>query len=99
MYFILNIYTKLFNNYFHFFSRTFSILHAEKQTMNAQITPQTKFSLNSDGSHKFYEYDPSLPAAVVALISFATVSFYHAWLIKHHRSWYFIPFTIGGFCK
>ena len=68
--------------------------------MNSQTITQAKISLNtSDGSYKLYQYDPSLPAAIVAIILFAIVTFYHVWLIKRHRSWYFIPFTIGGFCK
>ena len=54
---------------------------------------------NSDGSYQLYQYEPSLPAAIVATILFAIVTFYHVWLIIRHRSWYFISFTVGGFCK
>ncbi len=68
--------------------------------MNAQIITQAKISLdNSDGSYQLYQYEPSLPAAIVAIILFAIVTFYHVWLIIRHRSWYFISFTVGGFCK
>ena len=67
--------------------------------MNAQITTQIRTSVNSDDSYKLYQYVPSLPAAIVAIILFAIVTVYHVWLIIRHRSWYFIPFTVGGFCK
>ena len=68
--------------------------------MNSKNTTHAKISLNtSDSSYKLYQYDPLFPAAMTAIILFAIVTFYHVWLIKRHRSWYFIPFTIGGFCK
>jgi len=68
--------------------------------MNSQTITQAKISLStSDGSYQLYQYDPSLPAAIVAIVLFAIVTFYHVWLIIRHRSWYFIPFIVGGFCK
>jgi hypothetical protein len=72
-----------------------------KKTMSSQNTTQSEVS--SDGtdsfSFKLYRYDPSLAAAIVAVALFTIISFYHVWLMKRHRSWYFTAFIIGGFCK
>jgi hypothetical protein len=70
-------------------------------TMSAQSTTQADISSDNvnTSSYKLYQYVPSLPAAVVAVALFTIVTFYHVWLIKRHRSWYFTAFTIGGFCK
>lgn len=67
--------------------------------MNVQNTPHIKLSSDNSSGYKLYQYDPSFPAAIAAIVLFGIASFYHVWLIKRHRSWYFIPFTIGGFCK
>lgn len=48
---------------------------------------------------KLYRYNPSLPAAIIALVVFAILTAAHTWKIARHRSLYFIPFTVGLACK
>lgn len=48
---------------------------------------------------RLYRYTPSLGIAAVAVVAFALLTSYHVYLIKRHRSLYFIAFTIGGLCE
>ncbi|KAH6653316.1 RTA1 like protein-domain-containing protein [Truncatella angustata] len=43
----------------------------------------------------FYNYTPSMAAAVIFIIVFALSALYHIWLLVKNRVWYFIPFVIG----
>lgn len=52
-----------------------------------------------NGEVILYDYDPSLPAAVIAVIIFAILSAAHGWRMIKHRTWFCIPFVIGGLCK
>jgi hypothetical protein len=47
----------------------------------------------------FYRYDPSLPAAVIFIALFAISTSLHAFQVLRKRTWYFLPFVIGGFCR
>jgi hypothetical protein len=49
--------------------------------------------------HKVYNYDPSEAAAVVFLISFIVTTLFHLYQMIRTKTWYFIAFVIGGFCK
>ena len=51
------------------------------------------------GAYKLYDYDPSKSAAVVFAIIFAITTLLHMFQMIRKRSWYFIPFVIGGLCK
>lgn len=46
-------------------------------------------------ANEYYQYDPSLPAAVIFIIAFSLSGFYHAYQVSRLRSWYFIPFVFG----
>ncbi|KAK7524574.1 hypothetical protein IWZ03DRAFT_392018 [Phyllosticta citriasiana] len=46
-----------------------------------------------------YHYDPSTALAVVLMFLFSNESLAHGWLLWRQRTWYFIPFLIGGICK
>lgn len=48
---------------------------------------------------KLYRYTPSLPAAIVFVIVFTVLSGLHTWKLMKHRAYYFIAFTVGGYCK
>ncbi|KIW92239.1 uncharacterized protein Z519_07223 [Cladophialophora bantiana CBS 173.52] len=50
---------------------------------------------NSD--FKLYRYDPSLAAAVISVILFALASFLHTYQLLRTRTWFFIPFCVGGY--
>ncbi|PYI08399.1 putative RTA1 domain protein [Aspergillus sclerotiicarbonarius CBS 121057] len=47
-------------------------------------------------SYKLYDYDPSLGAAIVFAGLFAATSVLHLFQMISKRTWYFIPFIIGG---
>lgn len=48
---------------------------------------------------KLYRYNPSLPAAVTAVIVFTILTVLHVWRLYKARAKYFIAFTLGGACK
>lgn len=48
---------------------------------------------------KYYQYNPSMPAAVIFIILFLAVSVLHLYQMVRTRVWIFIPFVLGGFCK
>ncbi|KAJ4247523.1 hypothetical protein NW762_013202 [Fusarium torreyae] len=43
----------------------------------------------------FYNYEPSLVAAVIFVIIFVVTTLFHLWQMFRYRTWYFIPFLIG----
>ncbi|KAH8662575.1 RTA1 like protein-domain-containing protein [Xylariales sp. PMI_506] len=43
----------------------------------------------------FYRYQPSMAAAVIFIVIFATVSIFHIVLVAQRKTYYFIPFVIG----
>ncbi|KAK8248125.1 RTA1 like protein-domain-containing protein [Phyllosticta capitalensis] len=43
-----------------------------------------------------YHYKPSTALAAVFIFLFSNGSLAHAWFIWKHRTWYFLPFLIGG---
>ncbi|KAF8851675.1 RTA1-domain-containing protein [Acephala macrosclerotiorum] len=54
---------------------------------------------NSTATEAFvlYHYFPSKAAAVIFIILFLGTSSYHAFQLFKNKTWYFIPFLIGGF--
>ena len=46
---------------------------------------------------KYYHYDPSLVAAILFIILFLLTTALHSYQLLRTRTWYFIPFLIGGF--
>lgn len=47
---------------------------------------------------KLYRYTPTLEAAIVAIVVFAILTAVHSWRLIRARSFYFIPFLVGGIC-
>ncbi|KIX10713.1 uncharacterized protein Z518_01797 [Rhinocladiella mackenziei CBS 650.93] len=45
---------------------------------------------------KLYRYVPSLPAAIIFVVIFATLTALHTWRLYRSRALYFTAFTIGG---
>jgi hypothetical protein len=58
-----------------------------------------KMAVEGKASFVFYHYTPSVPAAVVFTALFGISSLLHLYQLFRKRTWYFIPFVIGGFCK
>lgn len=52
-----------------------------------------------DFGFKYYHYDPSIAAAAVFLTLFAISTLAHMLQLIRYRTWYFIPFVIGGICE
>ena len=52
---------------------------------------------NNDTDFKLYRYSPSLAAAILLNILFFLASFLHLYQLLRTRTWFFIPFAIGGF--
>lgn len=48
---------------------------------------------------KYYHYDPSLVAAAIFLSLFAISTLVHIFQLSKFRTWYFIPFVLGGICE
>ena len=49
--------------------------------------------------YKFYNYDPSLVAGAIFVVLFAISTIAHLGQLVMKKTWYFIPFVIGGLCK
>ncbi|KAH8700719.1 putative RTM1-like protein [Talaromyces proteolyticus] len=52
---------------------------------------------DSNSDFKLYRYDPSMAAAVIFVILFLGATAIHTWQLLQTRTWYFIPFVIGGY--
>lgn len=48
---------------------------------------------------KLWAYTPSLAGGVVAAAAFACLTFFHLYRLIGSRTWFCIPFVVGGFCK
>ncbi|CRG86144.1 Protein RTM1 [Talaromyces islandicus] len=62
----------------------------------------TLWNRQSDVNYKtavwaFYRYYPSEVAAIIFTVLFALATFTHLFQLFRHRTWFFIPFVIGGF--
>lgn len=50
-------------------------------------------------TYELYNYNPSTGAAVVFAAIFALTTVVHIWQMTRARSWFFVPFVIGGCCE
>lgn len=48
---------------------------------------------------RLYRYTPTLPAAIVSVLVFATLTALHIWRLRRARALYFTPFVTGGLCE
>lgn len=48
---------------------------------------------------QLYRYEPSMAAAVIFIILFLVITAIHTYQVIRTRTWFFIPFVIGGYCK
>ena len=49
-------------------------------------------------SYTFWYYTPSIPAAVIFMLSFIVLTGLHSWKLFTTKSWFCIAFTLGGLC-
>jgi hypothetical protein len=52
----------------------------------------------AESEFEYYHYDPSLAAAVIFIIAFITTTTLHCYQLLRTRTWFMIPFIVGGFC-
>ncbi|KAH8595440.1 RTA1 like protein-domain-containing protein [Bisporella sp. PMI_857] len=45
----------------------------------------------------YYNYEPSIPAAVIFIIFFGISTAIHIWQMFRSKAWFLVPFVIGGF--
>jgi len=46
-----------------------------------------------------WDYVPSLPLAIVATVVFASLTILHTFRLFRTRTWFCIPFILGGACE
>ena len=56
-------------------------------------------SSEDHGGFVFYHYEPTMAGAVIFVILFALSTIWHAIQMGATRTWFMIPFLIGGICK
>jgi hypothetical protein len=49
--------------------------------------------------YMLYEYSPSKVGAIIFIVLFALSTLFHIFQLVTKRTWYFIPFVIGGLCE
>lgn len=79
-----------------------------KDYLSAPLIPRNKLlqapavkkkMANDVGEFVLYHYNPSTALAAVFIALFANTTLFHLWQLIRRRTWYFIPFIIGGICK
>lgn len=60
---------------------------------------QTTEAMANDSTYILYNYDPSAVAAIIFVVLFGLTTLVHIFQMIRSRSWFFIPFIIGGICK
>lgn len=53
----------------------------------------------SEFEFELYQYDPSLPAAIISAGVFAILTGLHTWRLVRAQAYYFTAFIIGGLCE
>ncbi|WYZ39391.1 hypothetical protein EsH8_III_001305 [Colletotrichum jinshuiense] len=48
---------------------------------------------------KLYRYDPSMAAAIIFIVLFFGITAFHTYQVIRTKTWFFIPFVLGGFCQ
>ena len=68
--------------------------------MDAFSTVLTRQTNDEDhGGYVFYHYEPSMAAAVIFVFLFGVSTLWHSVQMFRTRTWFMIPFLIGGICK
>lgn len=52
-----------------------------------------------EGGYYLWKYLPSIAAAVIFILLFLVMSILVSWRMFKTRTWFCIPFAVGGFCK
>jgi hypothetical protein len=54
---------------------------------------------NALANFQYYYYEPSMAAAIIFVILFSVTTALHMVQMSTTKTWFMIPFVIGGFCK
>lgn len=54
---------------------------------------------NALDGFQYYHYEPSMPAAMIFVIAFFLTTGLHSYQMFRTRTWFMIPFWLGGLCK
>lgn len=54
---------------------------------------------DTHGGFVFYHYEPSMAAAVIFVLLFGISTILHAVQMGMTRTWFMIPFLLGGLCE
>jgi hypothetical protein len=79
--------------FFHPFSHQTSVASISRFSL-----PYSFQSFKMAEGFKLYHYNPSSGAAIPFAALFGLTTVVHMWQLGRNRSWYFIPFLIGGLC-
>lgn len=52
-----------------------------------------------DGTFSYYHYDPSVAAAILFIVLFLLTTLLHMYQLIRTRTWFLVPFVLGGICK
>lgn len=63
--------------------------------INTMFTRQA----TEDEPYVFYHYEPSMAGAVIFVLLFGASAIWHSVQMFKTRTWFMIPFLIGGYCK
>lgn len=57
--------------------------------------------MSNDGKPKYvlWPYTPSIAAGIIATLVFLALTSVHTWRLVRNRTWFCIPFVIGGLCE
>lgn len=55
-------------------------------------------TLETYNGYYLWHYVPNVAAAVIYAVLFLIITIAHTWKMFRHRTWFCIPFVIGGFC-
>jgi len=55
-------------------------------------------TLESHNGYYLWHYVPSIAAAILFAILYLAITGAHLWRMIQSRTWFCIPFVIGGFC-
>lgn len=67
---------------------------------NQSPLPQTAMMLEPrKGTFSYYHYDPSVAAAILFIVLFLLTTLLHSYQMFRTRTWFLVPFVLGGLCK
>lgn len=73
--------------------------HTRKMDITGMLFPRADDGDNALSNFQYYYYSPSMPAAIIFVALFAITTALHLVQMFTTRTWFMIPFVIGGICE